>query len=158
MTNLLGKSITRNQITGTEQLSQIMFLTTEIGGSVSTANTLRTNTVNRRGPTIQPTIIHLNQATRMGHSERNHFLIGSFNSGIGVPRSRCTIDNHSRMNQQVSIVTTIQESNKAKNCDSLNLFIRMLYLSYSLSMWYGTIKGESEHRVENLRSNNILKC
>ena len=47
-----GKSITRNQITAMDQPDQILFPTTEIGGSVSTTNTLWSDTANRTDPTI----------------------------------------------------------------------------------------------------------
>ena len=47
-----GKSITRNQITGMDQPAQILFPTTEIGGSVSITNTLRYDTANQADPTI----------------------------------------------------------------------------------------------------------
>ena len=47
-----GKSITRNQITVMDQPDQILFPTTEIGGSVSTTNTLWSDTANRTDPTI----------------------------------------------------------------------------------------------------------
>ena len=83
---------------GTEQPAQIVFPTTEIGGSVIIANTLRTDTENWMDLTIQPTIFHLNQATGPGHNERNHFPIGCLNSGIDVPRSGRNIDNPTGMN------------------------------------------------------------
>ena len=52
ITTPLGKSITRNWVTGTEQPDQILLPTTEIGGSVSIVNTLRTDTENWKDPTI----------------------------------------------------------------------------------------------------------
>ena len=47
-----GKSITRNQITGMDQPDQILFPTAEIGGSISTTNTLGYDTANQSDPTI----------------------------------------------------------------------------------------------------------
>ena len=65
-----------NWMTGTKQLSQILFPTTELGGAVKysmvIANPFRTDTVNPKYTTIQPTIFHFNQETGMGHSDRNH--------------------------------------------------------------------------------------
>ena len=56
MATTLGKSITRNQITGTEKRSQIFFLITEIGESVKysmgIADPLRTDTTNWAESTI----------------------------------------------------------------------------------------------------------
>ena len=98
MATPLGKSITRNRITGTEQPAKILLPTTEIGGSVIIANTLSTDTENFTEPTIQPTIFHLKQATGLGHSDWNHFPIGILNSGIGVPISRHNIDNRTGLN------------------------------------------------------------
>ena len=104
-------------MTGTEQLDKILFPITKIVGSVSIADTLRTGTANCTDPTIQPTIFHPKQATRLGRSDRNHFPIGSLNSVIDVPRSGQNIDNHTRMNPQVTIVTMIPESFIANNYD-----------------------------------------
>ena len=101
MTNPLGEIITRNWMTGTEKPVQI-FLDTEIGESVSIANTIRSYTVNRMDPSIQPTIFHLKKVTGPGHSYRNHFLFGSLNRGIDVPRSGRNIDNCTGMNPQVT--------------------------------------------------------
>ena len=92
---------------GTEQLEEILLPTTEIGGSVSIANTLRTDTDNRTDPTIQPTIVHIDQATKRVQSDQNHFPIGILNSGIGVPIYGRNIDNHTGMNPQGPIITTI---------------------------------------------------
>ena len=57
-------------------------LTTPIGKS------FRIYTENRTDPTIQPTIDHLKQATRPGHSDRNQFSTRSLNSGIIFPYRR----------------------------------------------------------------------
>ena len=111
MTNPLGEIITRNWMTGTEKPVQI-FLDTEIGESVSIANTIRSYTVNRMDPSIQPTIFHLKEVTVPVHSDQNHPPIGSLNSDIGVPRSGRNIDNGTEMNPKVPIVNTISESNR----------------------------------------------
>ena len=67
-------------MTDTEQPAQIL-LPTENGGSVKFSlgivNSFRTHTENRTDPTIQPTIVHSNQATRIGHSDQENFPIGS---------------------------------------------------------------------------------
>ena len=83
---------------GTEQPAQIFLTTTEIGGYVSIANTLKYGTKNRTNPTIQPTIFHFKQSTKQGNSDWNHSPIGSLNSGIDVPRSGRNIDNRTGMN------------------------------------------------------------
>ena len=54
-------------------------------------------------PTIQTTIVHLKESTRLGHIDQNHFLVSSLNSGIYVPRSGRNIDNHTGMNPQEPI-------------------------------------------------------
>ena len=114
-----GKSITRNRITGMEQPAQILFPTTEIGGSVSIANKISSETANRIDSTIQPTIINFKQETGTGHSECNHLSIRSLNGGIDVPRCGQNIDNRTGMNPQGPIVTTIPEYNGYNNCDIL---------------------------------------
>ena len=53
--------------------------------------------------------------TGPGHNDRNHFPIGSLNSGIDVPRSGRNIDNRTSMKPQEPIVTTIPDSNREKN-------------------------------------------
>ena len=97
MTTPRGESITRNGMTGTEQPDQFLLPNTEIGESVSIDNTLSTGTAYQTDPTIQLTIVHLNQATWPGHSDRNHFPIQSLNSGIDFPRSMCNIDHRTGM-------------------------------------------------------------
>ena len=127
-----------------------MFLTTELGGSVSITNTLRADTVNWVDPTIQPTIIHSKQATGLGKSDQNHFPIRSLNSGIHVPRSGRYIDNCTGMNPQGPIVSTIPESNRTNNFE-IFVLVRKTVLPYMSSVWHVTIKIESENLVENLR-------
>ena len=95
--------------------------------------------------------------TELEHSELNHFPIMSLDSGIDVPRSGRNIDNHTVMNPQGLIVTTIQESNIAKNCKILNLVSRESDISYRGSLWHSTTKIESENLVENLKGNKIFK-
>ena len=99
-------------MTGTKQPAQILFLTTEMGGSVSIVNTLRTDTANQTDITIQPTIAHLKQAAVTGLIDQNHFLIGSLNSGIDVPRSDRNFYNSTGMNPHGPIMTTIPMSNR----------------------------------------------
>ena len=86
MTTPLGKSITRNMITGMEQPSQV-YLLTEIGGSVKLlvdiANPFRTHKANRKYPNIQPTIVHSNQATGPGHSDQDYSSLGSLDGVRG---------------------------------------------------------------------------
>ena len=72
MTTMLGKRITKNSMMGTEQPAQILLPTTVIGESVSTVNILRTETANRTDPTIQPSIAHIKQANKLGHSDWNY--------------------------------------------------------------------------------------
>ena len=69
------------------------------------ANPFTTDTENRKDPTIQPTIVHFNQATVPGHSDWNHFLLSSLYSGTDVLRSGRNIDNCTGMNPQVPIMT-----------------------------------------------------
>ena len=56
---------------GTEQPAKFFLPTTEIWGSISIANTLRIDTAHWTDPTIQPTIVHLKQATGPQHSDQN---------------------------------------------------------------------------------------
>ena len=76
-------------MTGTERTDQILFMTTEIEGSIKyimgIADPFRTNTENRMDPTIQPAITHLNQVTGTGHSDCNHFNLGSLDGGHRIP-------------------------------------------------------------------------
>ena len=157
MTTPLGKSITRTLMTVMEPPSQILFLTTELGGSVSITNILRTDTSNQTNPNIKPTIIHLKQAKVPGHNDQNHFPIKGSNSGIDVPISRRNIDNRTRINPQGPIVTMIPESNRANNCDIFNLVNRMSDIAYRSSPSYGTMKIVIKNLVENLNGNNIFK-
>ena len=96
----------------TEQPAQILLPTTEIVGSISITNTLRTYTENQTDFTIQMTIVHLKQANGPVHIDWNHFLIGFLNSGIDVTSSGWNIDNRTRMNPQGTIVNTIPEPDR----------------------------------------------
>ena len=115
-------------------LAELRQLTTPLGKS------LRADTENRADPTIQPIIVHLKKVTGPEHNERNHFPIGSLNSGIDVPRSGRNIDNRTGLKPQGPIVTTIPESNKSKNCDIFNLVGKTSVIVYRNSPWHGTIK------------------
>ena len=112
MATPLEKSITK----GTEKLAQILLTTTEIEGSVKylmgIANPFRTDKVNRKDPTIQPTIIQSNQATGMVHSDCNHPLLGILDCGTDITGSGRNFDNSIGINPQVSIMTKIIESNR----------------------------------------------
>ena len=99
-------------MTGKEQPAQILLMNKKIGGSISIARTLRTDTANWTDPNIQLIIVHTKQATGLGHSDWNHFPIGILNSVVGVPISRHNIDNRTGLNPQGPIVTTITESNE----------------------------------------------
>ena len=124
----------------TEQLAQIFLPTTEIGGFVSIANTLRTETENWTEPIIQPTIFHLKQENGPGHSDRNHLPIWSLNSGIDVPIPGRNIDNRTGVNPQGSIVTTIPDSNRENNCNIFDSVRRTSDFFYRVSSWHGTMK------------------
>ena len=87
MTTLIGKIITMNQMTGTEQPDRILLPTNEIRGSVSISHPFRTYTDNRPDPTIQPTIVHFKQVNGLGNSDQKHFPIGILNSSIDIPWS-----------------------------------------------------------------------
>ena len=128
-------------MTGTEQPAQILLLTTEMGGSISITNLLGDDTNNRMDSTIQPTISHFKQEAVPGHSDWYHFLIGSLNNGIDVPRSRLNIDNRTEMNSQGPIVTTIPESNISNNCNILDLVRRKSDITYRVSLCHVTIKS-----------------
>ena len=95
-----------------EQPAQILLPTTKIGWPESIANTLRIDKENRMDHTIEPTIVYLKQTTRSVHSEQKYFPVRILNSGIDISRSGGGIDNRTRMNPPVTIVTTIPESNK----------------------------------------------
>ena len=68
--NPLGKSITRNMMTGT---AAQLLLPTKIGGFVKflvgTVNPFWTHTDNWIDPTIKPIIIQYNQANKLGHRD-----------------------------------------------------------------------------------------
>ena len=66
--------------------------------SVVVANPFRNHKANRKKPTIQPTIVHFNQATVPGHSDWDYFPLGSLDSGTDVPISGRNIYNHTGMN------------------------------------------------------------
>ena len=130
-----------------------MFTATEIGGSESIMNPLVENIANQTDPTIQPTMVHFEQPTGPRHSYQKQFSIGSFNSGIDVPRPGQNIDNFTGMNPQGPIVTTIPESNIANNCGIIDLVSRILDIAYRGSPWHGKVKNESE----NIRGNKCFK-
>ena len=92
-------------------------------------------------PTIQPTIVHLNQATGPGHSDQNHFPIRILNSGIDIPRSGRNIDNLFGMNLQVPIVTKTPKSNIDNNFYIFEFFSRTLDFAYRALLWRGTMKS-----------------
>ena len=77
MTTPYRKTITMDQMMGTEQLDEIFLLTNEIGRSIIIANTLRADTYNWKDPKIHPTIIHFKLATGPGHSDQNQLPIRS---------------------------------------------------------------------------------
>ena len=122
--------------------AQILFPTTEIGGYVSIANTLRADTENQTDPTIQPTTTHFKQATGTGNSERKHSPIGVLNICIDVPISVWNIDSHTGMNPQGPIVTMIPGSNRSNDYDIFDMVIRTSDLAYRSSACHGTIKSE----------------
>ena len=134
-------------MTGTEQTAKIYLPTTEIGGSVSIANTIRTDTENHKDPTIKPTITHLNQENRPGHSYWNHFPIRSLNIGIDVSRSGRSIDNHTEMNPKVPIVNSIPESNKYINFDIFDLVNKTSDLAYRGFPWHVKTKSKIKNLV-----------
>ena len=84
---MLGKSISSNLVTGMEQPAQVFF-STKIGGSVKFSvgivHTFMTHTENRDGLTIQPTIVHSDQATGPVLSYWDYFPIRILDSGTDV--------------------------------------------------------------------------
>ena len=149
----LVKSINMSWMMGMEQPDQILYPTTEIWGSVSIAKKLRTDISNRKDPTIQTTIVHLNQWTELWHSGQNHLPTGSFNSVIYVFRSGRNIDNHTGINPQGPIMTTIPESTRSNHCKIFDSVIKTSDLAYRGFPWNGTTKTGSEKLAENLRCN-----
>ena len=141
-------------MTGTEQPYKILFPTTEIGGSESNANPLRAGTENRTDPTIKKTIVHFKQTTVPGKIDQNQFPISNLNSGIDVPIHGYNIDNRTGINPQGPIVTTIQESNKTKNCDIFHSFIRTTDLDYGGLPWRIMIKSEGENLIVQMNFEN----
>ena len=148
-------------MTGTEKPAQILFQTTEIGGSVKYSmgieNPFRTDTENCTDPTIKPTAVHFNQATKLGHIDWKHFLLGSLDSGTYVTRYGRNIDNHTEMNPQTPIVTTIPESSRSNNCNIFDSDSRTSGLAYRGFPRHEIMKSESENPVENLRDKNNSK-
>ena len=119
MATSLKKSITRNRMTGTEQPDEILLSPTEIGGSVKYSmgitKPFRTDTANWADPAIQPTIAQFKNSTVPGHSDHKNSPLDILDSGTDVTRSGWNIDNCSGMYPQGPIVSTIPESNRAKN-------------------------------------------
>ena len=118
-------------------LAKSIQMTTPLGKS------LRTDTENWTDPTSQSTIFHLNQATGLGHNDRNHLPISSSNISIDVPRYGCNIDCHTGMKPQGPIVTTIPESNRANNYVIFNSVSKTSDIYYRVFLWHDTIKSES---------------
>ena len=134
---------------GKEQPSQVLLLT-EIGGSVKLlvgiTHPFRTHTENRNDPTIQPTTVHSNQVTGLVYSYRDHLPLSSLKSGtdvwIGV--SGKNIYNRTGLNPKGPIGTIIPDTNIVSNYDIFNSIIRVLDISYRISLWHGTEKNYSE--------------
>ena len=131
----------------------MLFLTNEIGGSISIGDQLSSDTENLTNPTIKPTIFYSKQATGPGHSDWNHLPIGILNTGIDVPIYRQNIDNHTDMNPQGPISTTVLESNRAHNFDIFNLVSRTSDLAYRGFPWHVTTKI----KVKILEATNFSK-
>ena len=111
-------------------------------------------------PTNQPTIFNINQVTIPRHSDWKHFLIRSFNSGIYVPIYGQNIDNRTGMNPHGPIMTTIQESNRANDCNISDLVNRPLSISYRVLALYATILSEIENcrgKKENAERENSFE-
>ena len=104
--------------------------------------------------TIQPTIIHSNQATRPGHNDQDYFPIGSLDSGTDVTRYGWNIENQTGMNPQVRIVTTIPESESASNRNIFDSVSRISYIFYRGSPCHGAAKSEGENLGGNKNFEN----
>ena len=140
-----------------EQLDQILFPTTKIGGSVKhligIANLFRTNTKKWMDPTIQTKNFHLNQETVMGHSDQKHPPLSSLDSGTDVTRSTRNIDNLTDMIPQGPIATNVPDYNRANNYNIFELVRRKLNPYCRGSPCKGTTK--SENLAETIRGNKI---
>ena len=104
----LVKSITRNRMEGMEQPAQILFPTTEIGGSIKyftgISNSFNNDTANQMDHSIKPTIDHFKPATLLWHSDMNHFPLGSLYSGTDVPKSgKIQINAHGKTHRDPSL-------------------------------------------------------
>ena len=114
---------------------------------VGIVNLFRNHTANQTEPTIQPTIVHYNQATVTGHSDWEYLPLRILDSGTDV-RSRGSgknIDNHAGVNPQGPIVARIPETNIASNYNIFDSIIRSSNLTYRGLSWNGSEKRESEN-------------
>ena len=133
LTTAIGKSLSRNMMT--EELVQVSLLS-EIRGpkklSVVIAHLFSTHRESWNLPTIQPTIVHYNQATGWGNRERDYFTLGILYSGtdIQIRGHRRNINNRTGVYPQVLIITTIPESNSESNRNIFNSIIRTSDISY----------------------------
>ena len=89
-------------------------------------------------------MVHSNQLTVPGNSDREYFPLVSLDSGTAVPRSGRNIDNRTGMNPQVPIVTTISESNSVSNWNIFNFIRGKSDISYRFSLWHGAATSENE--------------
>ena len=127
---------------GTAQPGQVLF-PAEIGGSVKLvigiANPFSNQTDNCNNLTIQPTTVKFDQATRLGHSDREYSPLGILDSGtdVRIGGSRQNIDNCTKINPQGPIGTTIREANSTINCDIFYSISRILDITYRSSTWHG---------------------
>ena len=135
-------------MSGMEKPVQVS-LPTEIGGSVKfllgNVNPFRTHTENRADLTIQPTIVHSNQANVLGHNYQYHFPLGILYSGTNIPISGHNIDNRTGMTLQGPIITTISESKSVSNCDIFDSVRRMSDIAYRGLPCHGAENSESEN-------------
>ena len=87
LTTMLVKNIPSSIMMGTEQSAQVSLLT-EIGVSikfsVGIAHPFRTHAANQNEPTIQPNLVHSNQATGSGHIYWDYSPLRSLDSGTDV--------------------------------------------------------------------------
>ena len=97
--------------------------------------------------------IRSKRATRRGNSDWGYLPLSSFDSGPDVLISWWNIDNHTGMNPQGPIVTTIPYLNSASNYNIFNSIIKTLDLAYRASLCHCAEKIESE----NLGGNKNLE-
>ena len=93
--------------------------------------------------TIQLTIVHSNQATRWGHSDRDYLPLGILKSDTDVlsKGSGRNIDNRIGVKLKGPIITIIPDTDSDSNCDIFDSVTRTSDISDRSVSWHIAIKS-----------------